>query len=64
MLKAQIDKSRYSFSDVHNRLLIGIPNGLAFELRAWTRRTFIELHELELRLLLQKLRASLTGVKL
>jgi hypothetical protein len=62
MLKEQIEKSRYSFADVHGQLPIGIPIGLAFELRAWTRRTFLELHELELRLLLAKLRASLPGV--
>jgi hypothetical protein len=64
MLKAQIEKSRYSFSDVHDRLLIGIPIALVLELRSWTRRVFLEFHELELRLLLEKLRASLPGVKL
>jgi len=58
MLKAQIEKSRYSFSDVYDKLPIGIPNGLAFELRSWTWRTFIEFRELELRLLLEKLRAD------
>jgi hypothetical protein len=63
MLKAQIEKSRYSFSDVHDKLPIGIPNGLAFELRSWTWRTFIEFRELELRLLLEKLRAALPGVR-
>ena len=63
MLKAQIEQSHYSFSDIHDTLPIGIPIGLAFELRSWTRRTFLELRELELRLLLEKLRASLPGVK-
>jgi hypothetical protein len=63
MLKEQIEKSRYSFADVHDKLPIGIPIGLAFEVRAWTRRTFLELRELELRLLLEKLRASLPGVR-
>src|ERR1700720_3644865 len=47
MLKAQIEKSLYSFSDVHGKLPIGIPIGLAFELRSWTWRTFIEFRELE-----------------
>jgi hypothetical protein len=59
MLKAQIEQSHYSFSDIHDTLPIGIPIGLAFELRSWTRRTFLELRELELRLLLEKLRALL-----
>ena len=64
MLKAQIDKPPYSFVDVHDQLPMAIPIGLAFELRSWTRRTFLEFRELELRLLLEKLRASLPGVKL
>jgi hypothetical protein len=37
----------------------GVPHGLAVELHAWTRRTFLEFRELELRLLLEKLQASL-----
>jgi len=64
MLKAQIDKPPYSFVDVHDRLPMAIPIGLALELRSWTRRTFLEFRELELRLLLEKLRTSLPGVKL
>jgi hypothetical protein len=42
---------------------MAIPIGLAFELRSWTRRAFLELRELELRLLLEKLRAALPGVR-
>src|SRR5207244_9534800 len=42
MLKAQIDKPPFSFVDVHDKLPMAIPIGLAFELRAWTRRTFLE----------------------
>ena len=64
MLKAQIDRSSYSFADVHDQLPVSIPIGLAFELRAWTRRTFVEFRELELRGLLEQLRASLPGVEL
>jgi hypothetical protein len=63
MLKAQIERSRHSFADVHGRLPLGIPIGLAFELRAWTRRTFLQFRELELRLLLETLRASLPGIR-
>lgn len=59
MLMAQVDKSSYSFADFHDRLPMPIPLELAFELRTWTRRTFLEFRELELRLLLDRLRTSL-----
>jgi len=36
-----------------------VPIGPAFELRSWTKRMFLELREFELRLLMEKLRASL-----
>ena len=62
LLKAQLDASSCSFADLHDRLPRAISYPLAFELRAWTRRTFVEFRELELRLLLEKLRASLSGV--
>jgi hypothetical protein len=61
LLKAQIEQSSCSFADLHERPPMGIPSGLAFELRAWTRRTFLQFRELELRLLLERLRASLPG---
>jgi hypothetical protein len=64
MLLAQVDKSTYSFADLHDRLPMAIPLELAFELRTWTRRAFLEFRELELRLLLEKLRTSLPGVVL
>ena len=62
MLKAQLEKSRASFADVHADLPLAVPIGLASELRAWTRRTFLEFRELELRLLLEKLRTALPGL--
>jgi hypothetical protein len=43
---------------------MGIPIGLAFELRSRIRRTFLEFRELELRLLLERLRAALPGVRI
>ena len=52
-------KLRDSFADFHARMPEGVPQGLAVELHAWTRRTFLEFRELELRLLLEKLQASL-----
>jgi hypothetical protein len=59
LLKAQVEQPSCSFVDVHDQLPIEIPVGLGYELRAWTRRTFLEFRELELRLLLEQLRASL-----
>jgi hypothetical protein len=59
MLKAQIEQSPCSFADVHDQMPLEIPVALGYELRAWTRRTFIEFRELELRLLLEQLRASM-----
>jgi hypothetical protein len=65
ILKAHADKSWHSFADFHAGMPEGVPRGLAVELHAWTRRTFLEFRELELRLLLEKLRASLgPGVRL
>jgi hypothetical protein len=56
------DRSAYSFADFHSLLPSGVPLGPAFELRNWTKRTFREFRELELRLLLEKLRAALPGL--
>jgi hypothetical protein len=40
-------------------LPVETPIGHAFELRSWTKRVFLEFRELELRLLLERLCASL-----
>jgi hypothetical protein len=61
-LKTHADRSGASFADFHVQLPSTAPNGMAFELRSWTKRTFLELRELELRLLLEKLRASLKEI--
>jgi hypothetical protein len=63
MLRAQLELSRSSFIDFYDALPPGIPAGLAYELRSWTRRTFIEFRELELRLLLEKLRSALPRLR-
>jgi hypothetical protein len=63
-LRFAADKSHYSFAEFHSQLPMGLPMGSAFELRTWTRRAFLEFRELELRLLLEKLRTALPGVKL
>jgi len=60
-LKEQIEQASCSFAELHERPPLRIPSEHAFELRAWTRRTFLQFRELELRLLLERLRASLTG---
>ncbi len=60
-LKVHADKGARSFLDFHDTLPVEVPLGPAFELRSWTKRTFLEFRELELRLLLEKLRASLQG---
>lgn len=58
-LKTYADKPAYSFADFYETLPIEIPLGISFELRAWTKRVFLEFRELELRMLLRKLNASL-----
>jgi hypothetical protein len=58
-LKLHAERSGHSFVDFHGQLPAAVPIGAAFELRSWTKRTFLEFRELELRLLLEKLRASL-----
>jgi hypothetical protein len=57
-LKPYADRP-HSFSDFHSQQRPEIPPDRAVELRAWTRRVFLELREFELRLLLEKLRASI-----
>jgi hypothetical protein len=58
-LKLAAERPNYSFADFHNKLPPEIPEGLAAELCSWTRRVFLELREFELRLMLEKVRASL-----
>jgi hypothetical protein len=58
-LKEQADSAGYSFVDFHEQRPTTLPIGDAFELRSWTKRVFLEFRELELRLLLEKLRTSL-----
>jgi hypothetical protein len=60
-LKAHAAQSGHSFVDFHSMLTVPVPVGPVFELRSWTKRAFLEFRELELRLLMEKLRASLKG---
>jgi hypothetical protein len=61
LLKAQVSKGACSFADCHGQEPANVPHNEAVELRSWTKRAFLELRELELRLLLEKLRDSLRG---
>jgi hypothetical protein len=56
-LKARVDRWERSFADFLSAT--PVPIGPEFELRSWTRRAFLELRELELRLLMEKVKASL-----
>jgi hypothetical protein len=58
-LKALTERPRFSFAEFHGEAAAGLPRGNVFHLRAWTRRAFLEFRELELRLLLEKLRSAL-----
>jgi hypothetical protein len=60
-LKAHAERSGQSFIDFHSQSSAPVPLGPAFELRSWTKRTFLEFRELELRLLMERLRTSLQG---
>jgi hypothetical protein len=59
MLKELAEQSGCSFAELHAGMPPALPLDRAFELRSWTKRAFLEFRELELRLLLEKLRASL-----
>jgi hypothetical protein len=58
-LRVHTDRPGHSFADFHSQLPMPVPIGAALDLRSWTRRTFLEFREFELRLLMEKLRASL-----
>lgn len=60
-LKAHAERSGLTFADFHSQSSAPVPIGPAFELRSWTKRVFLEFRELELRLLMERLRASLRG---
>lgn len=61
-LRAIVDSHNYSFAELRDTLPMDIPLDICFELRSWTKRAFLELRELELRLLLARLQHSLGGM--
>lgn len=58
-LKTYLAQSGHSFADFHSRLPAPVPLGPVYELRSWTKRAFLEFRELELRLLMERLKTSL-----
>lgn len=58
-LKDYLVQSGHSFADFHSLLPAPVPLGPVYELRSWTKRAFLEFRELELRLLMERLRTSL-----
>jgi hypothetical protein len=59
VLKLYVEQEPYTFADFQCRAPTPVPGHHAVELRSWSKRAFLEFRELELRLLLEKLRASL-----
>ena len=57
----KVHAAKASFAEFHNQLPLEVPIGHAFDLRSWTKRVFLEFREFELRLLMEKLRSSLSG---
>jgi hypothetical protein len=51
-------RTEWSFGDFHTRPPVSVPMDDAIALRSWTKRAFFELRELELRLMLEKMRSS------
>jgi hypothetical protein len=58
-LRAIVDAQPFSFADFRRRPPDGIPELLATELASWLRRVYLQIREMELRLLLSNLRGSL-----
>jgi hypothetical protein len=58
-LKQYTEGRPHPFAEFHGQVPRTVPAQYTYELRAWTRRVFLEFRELELRLLLERLQASL-----
>ena len=58
-LKAYAGRTDGAFTHFEVKAPAAVPMGQAFELRAWTKQAFVAFREFELRLLLDKLQASL-----
>jgi len=58
-IRSIVDTPPFSFSEFRRGLSDDIPEHLAGEMHSWLKRAFLQLRELELRLLLEGLQASL-----
>jgi len=58
-LRAIVDVKPFSFADFRRQAPAGISELLATELASWIRRVYLQIREMELRLLLSSLRGSL-----
>jgi hypothetical protein len=58
-IRTIVDTPPFSFSEFRRGLSDDIPEHLAGEMHSWLKRAFLQLRELELRLLLEGLQASL-----
>lgn len=58
-LKTYAERPDCTFTDFHAQSPMAVPIAHAFELHSWTKRAFLEFRELELRMLMEKLQASL-----
>ena len=58
-LRAIVETKPFSFTEFRRRPPDGISELLASELGSWVRRVYLQIREMELRLLLSNLRGSL-----
>lgn len=58
-LRAIVDTPPFSFSEFRRRLSNDVPEHLEGEMYSWLKRTFLQLRELELRLLLEGLQTTM-----
>jgi hypothetical protein len=59
VLKQYTEQRPHPFAEFHSQFPATVPRQYALELRAFTKRVFLEFRELELRLLLERLQACL-----
>jgi hypothetical protein len=62
-LRALVDAPPFSFAEFRRTPPAGMPEFLADELESWLKRVYLQIREMELRLLLSNLRGSLEGAE-
>ncbi|HVY56410.1 MAG TPA: hypothetical protein VHA77_01010 [Xanthobacteraceae bacterium] len=58
-LRTIVEEPNFSFANFRQAMPPGFPTELRNEMESWMKRVFLEFHELELRLLLERVRTSL-----